>query len=70
VHADVFVGADHVVGPGFDRGQVARKPAVQVLHGGDAGGDHLEGGIKSIEIEIDPPRYEPGHEPQLERHVW
>ena len=42
-HADVFIGADHLAGPGFDRLQPARKPAVQMLHGGDAGGDHLKG---------------------------
>src|SRR5262249_45391242 len=39
------------------------------LHGGDARGDHLEGRIERVEIEIDPPRHEPCHEPQLERHV-
>ena len=68
-HADVFVGADHLAGAGLDRGQVARQPAVQMLHGGDARGDHLEGGIERVEIEIDPPHHQPGHEPQLERHV-
>jgi hypothetical protein len=68
-HADVLVGADHLAGAGFDRGEVARHPAVQVLHGGDARGDHLEGGIERVEVEIDPPRHQPRHEPQLERHV-
>ena len=68
-HADVLVGADHLAGAGRDRFQTARQPAVQMLHGGDAGGDHLEGGIERVEVEIDPPRHQPGHKPQLERHV-
>ena len=34
-HADVLVRADHLSGPGFDRLQPAREPAVQMLHGGD-----------------------------------
>ena len=69
-HADVLVGADHFAGSGRDRLQAARQPTVQMLHGGDAGGDHLEGGIERVEIEIDSPHYQPGREPQFERHVW
>ncbi len=68
-HADVIVGADHLARTGFDRGQIAREPAVQMLHCGDARGDHLKGGVERVEIEIDPPHHQPGHEPQLERHV-
>ena len=68
-HADVLVGADHLAGAGLDRLQTARQPAVQMLHGGDPGGDHLKGGIERVEIEVDPPRHQPRHEPQLERHV-
>jgi len=40
-----------------------------MLHRGDPGSDHLEGRIERVEVEIDPPRHEPGDEPQLERHV-
>src|SRR5215471_8823634 len=32
---------------------------MQMLHGGDARGDHLEGRIERVEIEIDPPRHQP-----------
>ena len=39
------VGADDFVGAGADFAIVAGLQAVDVLHGGDAGGDHLEGGI-------------------------
>jgi len=42
---------------------------MQMLHGGDARGDHLEGRIERVEIEIDPPHHQPRREPQLERHV-
>jgi len=68
-HADVFIGTDHLAGAGFDRFEAARQPAVQMLHGGDSRGDHLEGRIECVEIEIDPPHHQPGDEPQLERHV-
>jgi len=68
-HADVLVGADHLTGAGFHRSEIAGQPAVQMLYGGDAGGDHLEGGIERVEIKVDPPREQPGHEPQLERHI-
>jgi len=40
-----------------------------MLHGGDAGGDHLKGRIERVDIEVDPPHHQPGDEPQLERHV-
>src|SRR5438477_515313 len=56
-------------GGGLERGEPARQPAVQVLHGGDPGRDHLKGGIEGIEIKIDMPGDQPGDEPQLERHV-
>ena len=68
-HADVFIGADHLARTGLDRLQAARQPAVQMLHGGDARGDHLEGRVERVEVEIDPPHHQPGHKPQLERHV-
>jgi len=55
-HADVFIGADHLAGPGLDRLRATRQPAAQVLHRGDAGGDHLEGRIERVKIEIDPPQ--------------
>src|SRR5580693_3376086 len=68
-HADVLVGPDQLASTGLDRSEPARKPAVQVLHGGDPGRDHLKGGIEGIEIKIDMPGHQPRYEPQLERHV-
>jgi hypothetical protein len=68
-HANVFVGTDHLTGPRLHRGEPAWEPAVQVLDGGDPGGDHLKSGIEGVEIKIDMPGHQPGHEPQLQRHV-
>src|SRR5271165_1125063 len=51
-HPDVFIGTDHLIGSGFDRGEPDRQPAVQMLYGGDPGRDHFEGGIERIEVEV------------------
>jgi hypothetical protein len=49
--------------------EITLQTAVLMLHGGDAGGDHLEGRIEGIEIEIDPTRHQARDEPQFERHI-
>ncbi len=50
-------------------GKLARHPAMNVLHRGDAGGDHLEGRIERVEVEIEIAGHQARREPQLERHV-
>ena len=42
---------------------------MQVLNRRDPGGDHLEGGIERVEIEVQVARDHAGDEPQLQRHV-
>ena len=68
-HADVLVGPDQLASTGLDRSEPARKPAVQVLHGGDSGRDHLERGVERVEIEIEIAGHQARGEPQFERHV-
>jgi len=68
-HADILVSADHLCGALLDRGQPARQPAVQVLHSGDPGCDHLKGGVERVEIEVDLPADQTRHKPQFQRHV-
>src|SRR5204863_86788 len=68
-HPDVFIGADRLVGPLVDIGELAGDPALQVLHRGDPGRDHLKGGIERVEIEVEVARHHAGDEPQLQRHV-
>jgi len=68
-HPDILVSADRLVGPAVDLRELARQPALKVLHGGDPGCDHLEGGIKRVEIEVQVAHHHAGDEPQLERHV-
>ena len=68
-HADVLVGADDRLRPLLDLRQLARRPAVDVLHRGDAGGDHLEGRVEGVEIEVELADDEARGEPELERHV-
>ena len=68
-HADVLVRLDDAVGDfPHPRGRRA-PPAVDVLHGGDAGLEHLEGGVERVQVRIDGPRAKPAREPQLERQV-
>jgi hypothetical protein len=68
-HADVLIGADHLARTGLDLGKSTGQPTMQMLHCGDTRRDHLEGGIECVEIEIDAPAHQPGHEPEFERHV-
>ena len=68
-HADILVGADDFVGARFYFRQVAGRPALQMLHGGDAGGDHLECRIQRVEIRVDVAHHHAGDEPQFQRHV-
>ena len=68
-HADIFVGADDRFRALFDLRQRAGHPAVNMLHRGDARGDHLERRIERIEIEIEVSGDQTGGEPQFERHV-
>ncbi len=68
-HADILVGADDLVGLGFHLAGRARHPAVDVLHGGDAGSDHLERRIERVEVDIEIARHHAGDEPQFQRHV-
>jgi len=42
---------------------------MKMLNRRDPGCDHLEGGIKRIEIEVEVARHHAGDEPQLQRHV-
>jgi hypothetical protein len=50
--------------------EVAGITAVRMkITGMLADGPDLEGGIERVEIEVDAPRHEPGHEPKFERHV-
>ena len=68
-HADVLVGADHLVGARFDLGEPAGRPAVDVLHRGNSGSDHLEGRIERVEIQVHAAHHHARDEPQFERHV-
>ena len=68
-HADILVGADHLVGALLDFAQLAGHPAMDVLHRGDAGGDHLERRIQRVEIQVQIARHHARDEPQLQRHV-
>jgi hypothetical protein len=42
---------------------------MQVLHGGDARADHLEGRVERIQVQVDVARHHARGEPQLERLV-
>ena len=42
---------------------------MQMLHGGDAGPDHLKGGIKRIEVGVHIARHHARDEPKLQRHI-
>ena len=44
----------------------AGHPPVDVLHGGDAGGEHLEGGIEGVEFVVDPLGGDPRGEPEFQ----
>ena len=68
-HADILVGADHFIGAPVHLGQLARHPAMDVLHRGDARGDHLERRIQRVEIHVQIARHHAGDEPQFQRHV-
>ena len=68
-HADILVGADHLVCTRVHLGQLARHPAMDVLHRRDAGGDHLERRIQRVEIHVQIAGHHAGDEPQLQRHV-
>ena len=49
--------------------RVCRHPTVNVLHGGDPGRDHLEGGVERVEIEIEMRRSPAAWRTKFERHV-
>ncbi len=68
-HADVAIGAQHLVGARLDLLQAARHPAVDVLDRGDPGADHLEGRVEGVEVEVQVARHHAGDEPQLQGHV-
>ncbi len=68
-HADILVGADDPLRALLDLRQLARRPAMEVLDRGDAGRDHLEGGVERVEIDVEIAGHETRREPQLERHV-
>ena len=68
-HADVFVRADDRFRALLNLRELARHPTVNVLHGGDAGRDHLERGVERVEIEIEIAGHQARGEPQFERHV-
>ena len=68
-HADVLVGADDRFRALLDLRELAGHPAVNVLHRGDAGRDHLERRIERVEVEIEIAGDEARGEPQFERHV-
>ncbi len=68
-HADVLVGADDRLGALFDLRQLARHPAVNMLHCRDPRGDHLERRIEGVEVDIEVAGDEARGEPELERHI-
>ena len=68
-HPDILVRADHVLAPCLHFTQLARRPAMQMLHRGDPRRDHLERRIQRIEIRVDVPHHHARDEPQLQRHV-
>ncbi len=68
-HADVAIGADDLLGGGENVGRRSRRATVEVLHGGDAALDHLEGGEQRVGIEIDIAQRDAAGEPEFQRVV-
>ena len=68
-HAEVAVGVQHLAGGAVDSAVAAGHPAVDVLDGGDARRDHLEGGIERVEVQVDLARRHPSGEPKLQRII-
>ncbi len=66
---DVVIGLDHIVRTSDDLVNFAGNRAMNVLDCCNARRNHLEGGVKRIEIEIDRTADQPGDEPKLKRHV-
>jgi hypothetical protein len=68
-HPDLGIGAEDRLGPRQNGLGIARRAAVEMLHGGDARGDHLEGRIERVEPRVDVAHRQPLGEPQLQRLV-
>ena len=68
-HADIFVRADDQFRALLNLCELAWHPTVDVLHGGDAGRNHLERGIERVKVEVEVPGHQARGEPQFERHV-
>ena len=68
-HADVVVGPEDALGDRGDPRGGRAAPAVEMLHRGDAGGQHVERGVERVEVGIDVAAGQTTREPQLERQV-